>query len=399
MSKQIPQGYKQTKLGIIPEDWEVVKLHKVAAITGGKRIPKGEFLTTEHTGFPYIRVTDMYMGGVNFESLLFVPKHVAPLIKNYRITSNDLFITVAGTLGIIGKIPNKLNNANLTENANKITVNYGSKNFIFFILSSNLIQTKIKSVSTNNAQPKLALEQIRNFIIPIPPIKEQEKIAEILTTWDDAIAKQEQLIEQKQVFKKGLMQQIFSQKRRFKDDNGNDYPVWQEQRLGEIADISTGQSNREDSSLIGKYTFFDRSQEIRTSDIYLFDGEAIIVAGEGQDFIPKYFIGKFDLHQRTYAIMNLKNLITKYLFYYIYMNRGYFFTQAVGSTVKSLRLPLFQKMPVMLPIIPEQNKIADFITLIDDGITKLSEELEQLKLQKKCLMQKLLTGQVRVRIL
>lgn len=81
------------------------------------------------------------------------------------------------------------------------------------------------------------------------------------------------------------------------------------------------------------------------------------------------------------------------------MNRGYFFTQAVGSTVKSLRLPLFQKMPVMLPIIPEQNKIADFITLIDDGITKLSEELEQLKLQKKCLMQKLLTGQVRVRIL
>jgi len=80
---------------------------------------------------------------------------------------------------------------------------------------------------------------------------------------------------------------------------------WEEKKLGEVAFITTGKSNREDSlKEDGIYTFFDRSEDIRTSNKYLFDTEAIIVGGEGQKFIPKYFVGKFDLHQRAYAIMN-----------------------------------------------------------------------------------------------
>src|SRR5690606_16448250 len=103
--------------------------------------------------------------------------------------------------------------------------------------------------------------------------------------------------------------------------------------------------------------FFDRSQEIRKSNRYLFDTEAIIVAGEGSDFIPKYYVGKFDLHQRTYAIMDFEKMIGKYLFYYIYNFRQYFLSQAVGSTVKSLRLPMFEKFKIQIPTIEEQTKI------------------------------------------
>ena len=86
---------------------------------------------------------------------------------------------------------------------------------------------------------------------------------------------------------------------RFKDEQGKDYPDWEEKKLGEIADIRTRKSNREDSVVGGKYIFFDRSEDIRTSNTYIFDKEAIIVAGEGSDFPTKYYKGKFDLHQRT----------------------------------------------------------------------------------------------------
>ncbi|AVC45072.1 hypothetical protein B4919_06915 [Francisella tularensis subsp. novicida] len=165
------------------------------------------------------------------------------------------------------------------------------------------------------------------------------------------------------------------------------YRDWVEKKLGEVAKISTGNSNREDSSLDGEYTFFDRSEDIRTSSIYLFDGEAVIVAGEGQRFIPKYFIGKFDLHQRTYAIMDFKDACGKFIFYKVYTKQNYFLAQAVGSTVKSLRLPMFIKMPLKLPCLQEQTKIANFLSALDDEIELLEQELEQLQLQKKGLMQ------------
>jgi len=185
------------------------------------------------------------------------------------------------------------------------------------------------------------------------------------------------------------MQQIFSQKLRFKDDKGNDFPDWKEKRLEEVAEITTGSSNRQDSNLDGKYTFFDRSEDIRTSNIFLFDAKAIIVAGEGSDFIPKYFIGKFDLHQRTYAIMNFKETIGKFLFYHIHFFRKYFLSQAVGSTVKSLRLPMFQKMPIKLPKKEEQQKIADFLSSIDKSIEIVEKQIEQTQQWKKGLLQKM----------
>ena len=185
---------------------------------------------------------------------------------------------------------------------------------------------------------------------------------------------------------KGINEMLFSQKIRFKDKDRKRFPEWDKRKLGEISTITTGSSNREDSILNGEFTFFDRSQDIRTSNRYLFDQEAIIIPGEGQEFKPKYYIGKFDLHQRTYAIFDFVGGIGKYLYYYISYEDKYLQFQAVGSTVKSLRLPMFQAMPIKLPCIEEQILITNFISHIDEKIKNENQFLNQLENQKMFLL-------------
>ena len=232
----------------------------------------------------------------------------------------------------------------------------------------------------------------------LPPTVEQQKIAQILSTWDKAITTTEQLLANSQQQKKALMQQLLTGKKRLLDEDGVRFSgEWLSKFLGDFCEISTGKSNREDStSSSGMYTFFDRSQDIRTSNIFLFDTEAVIVAGEGQEFVPKYFSGKFDLHQRTYAIMGFANSWGKFIYFYLGHFNSFLLSQAVGSTVKSLRLPMFQKMPIKLPSLKEQQKIATVLTIADREIELLQTKLEALKQEKKALMQQLLTGKRRV---
>ena len=258
---------------------------------------------------------------------------------------------------------------------------------IIYILFIILERINFKNYIVGSTIPHIYFKDYSLTKISLPCLAEQQKIADCLTSIDELIEAEQKQLETLQQHKKGLMQKLFSQEVRFKDNNGKDYPAWKEKKLGEVCEITTGKSNREDSSLDGEYTFFDRSEDIRRSNIYLFDCEAIIIAGEGSDFPPKYFVGKFDLHQRTYAIMKFKGLFGKYLFYYLHQFKNYLVSYAVGSTVKSLRLTIFQKMPISLPSLAEQEKIAGCLSSLDKLIELQTEKITTLKQHKKGLMQ------------
>lgn len=216
--KSLMQQFFPVEGEILPElrfsgfkgKWPKVPLSKICDVKGGKRIPKGNTLSEENTGFPYIRITDMYMGGVDATSVLYISKDVEKTIKNYKISKDDLFITVAGTIGLIGEIPEELNNANLTENANKIVIKSSvKKKYLLQFLTCDHLQIKIKRAITNNAQPKLSLERIRGFAIPLPTEQEQQKIADCLSSIDALITAQTRKNESLKTHKKGLMQQLF----------------------------------------------------------------------------------------------------------------------------------------------------------------------------------------------
>lgn len=252
----------------------------------------------------------------------------------------------------------------------------------------------LRSLSNLGGQQNLSGGIIKSLVVPIPPEQEQIKIVEILSTWDKSIQATERLLENSKTRKKALMKQLLTGMKRLPGFSGD----WRSEQLGNVADITTGSSNRQDSGEEGDYTFFDRSEDIRRSPIFLFDTEAVIVAGEGQSFTPKYFNGKFDLHQRTYAIMNFAGLNARFLFHCLCYSDAWFQKNAVGSTVKSLRLPMFTKMPLSLPSMEEQRSIASLLDTSDLEIQAIEDKLSLLCCEKSALMQQLLTGKKRVKV-
>ena len=162
----------------IPNGWEWCRLGDITSITGGKRVPVGYSLTNQNTGYKYIRVADMKQYSVRNNDVHYISKEIYSLIKNYTISKDDLYITVAGTIGAVGEIPIEFDGANLTENANKIVFTQLNKKCLMYLLSSDYLQAQIKNCTTKVGQPKLAIIRIQNFLLPIPPLKEQQRIVE-----------------------------------------------------------------------------------------------------------------------------------------------------------------------------------------------------------------------------
>lgn len=166
---------------------------------------------------------------------------------------------------------------------------------------------------------------------------------------------------------------------------------WKRVRLGDISDITNGKTNSQDATGDGMYPLFDRSVAIKKSSKYLFDKTAVILPGEGAEFVPRYYSGKFDLHQRAYAIFPNDSVHPVYLFQYLYANRAVFAQRAVGSTVKSLRLPIIQGVDILLPSLPEQKKISVILGTIDEVIQKTDEIIVATEKFKNSLTRELFT--------
>ncbi len=186
-------------------------------------------------------------------------------------------------------------------------------------------------------------------------------------------------------------------KLRFKDENGQDFPEYSRNFITKLCSIKNGNINAEDGSDKGCYRFFDRGIEsVKFADSYFLDKEAIIYAGEGSSFLPKYYFGKFALHQRCYALYDFHNSIAvEYVYQYLLTKNSHFIRYAVGSTVKSLRLGSFNTCEVIIPCLDEQHKIAEFLSTVDEKVEVLEKKLEALNSLKKGFMQKIFSQELR----
>ena len=179
------EAQKETEIGPMPESWEAMPVASLAEVRGGKRMSKGVSLTVEDTGKPYVRVTDFRNHSVAEEKIRFVPKGYEDTIARYTISDTDVYISIAGTIGLVGQVPESLDGANLTENAAKVTSISSDvvTRFLMFALASSTCQSQIARATGRNAQPKLALARLEQIKIPLPPtLNEQREIVAILDT-------------------------------------------------------------------------------------------------------------------------------------------------------------------------------------------------------------------------
>jgi len=154
-----------------------VKISDIAIIKGGKRIPKGKSFSIEKTDYPYIRVSDFKNGTIDINGLKYIDKKIFNQIKNYTINKEDIYISIAGTIGLVGIIPSELDGKSLTENAAKIVINsQNNQKYIYLILKSNDVKKQIDERTKAVGVPKLALKRIETIQIPLPPLLEQQKI-------------------------------------------------------------------------------------------------------------------------------------------------------------------------------------------------------------------------------
>jgi type I restriction enzyme, S subunit len=404
----VPVGYKLTEVGVIPGDWVVKKIAEIGDVKGGKRLPKGASLVNMPNSHPYIRVADMFEGGVHLDGTMYVPEDIAPAIKNYRIYSSDIFISVAGTLGVVGKIPPELDGANLTENADRITNISCDRDLLLYWLMSEQIQSIIDSVKTIGAQPKLALGRIENFIIALPPSREEQRaIAAALSDVDALIASQEAQIAKQRAIKTATMQQLLSGKQRLpgftvrtgyqRTDIGDIPEDWVAKRLGEVCKITTGKKDVNEGNPNGVYPFFTCSRTHTFSDFYSFDTEAILIAGNGDVGTLHYYKGKFEAYQRTYVVSRF-SISPSYIFHYLerYLIPS-LIVDKIGSSIPYIKLGNLLELSIPFPQnIDELNAITTVLYDIDAHITALEAERDKTEAIKQGMMQQLLTGRIRL---
>ena len=262
--------------------------------------------------------------------------------------------------------------------------------FLALTISNGRQQKELSKKAQGKSVVHLHNSDLKEVTLVYPKKEEQTRIGNFFKNLDNTIALHQRQLDNYKELKKVMLQKVFNQKLRFKDDNGNDYPEWESVTLNKICYIKTGNMNVQDSVVEGQYTFFDRSETIKKLDTYSYDEEAIIYPGEGSSFYPKYFKGKYALHQRAYSLSDFKEgCSTKYVYHYLNTKNNHFIRTCVGTTVRSLRMKSFETCEVYLPSYLEQQKIADFLDTMDNQINQISKKVERLREEKKGLLQQM----------
>lgn len=273
--------------------------------------------------------------------------------------------------------------------------------FLYYCLCDKNFFNYADLTSKGTKMPRGTKSAIMKYLVPNIPLCTQNIIASILSNYDKLIQNYKKQIEDLQNIASELYKEWFVRFRfpgHEKATFENGIPVgWKYEKLETYADISTGKCNREDAEEDGLFPLFDRSQEIKKSNSWIKDCEAIIVPGEGTSFIPRYFKGKFNLHQRCYCVEPKQENMGKFLFFLLMLNRHYFLSVATGATVPSLRYNNFAKMKFLLPNIDLCFKFNSIADCIFERIVNLQKQYDNLSTQRDYLLPRLMSGKLEVK--
>lgn len=381
------ENLQKTNLGInVPDGWEIVRLKDL--------FDEKKILSSDSEKYPLYSFT--IENGVCPKSDRYNREH---LLKNkaenkYRIIHKDDFIYNPMNLrfGALGRSKIKFPVAvsayyNIFESKDK-----SDNNYLEAYLKSPRIMNIYDRVAIGSLLEKKRVHMsiFENIEIPYPPKKERDFIAQILTTWDTAIEKTEQLLTQLRRRKQGLMQRLLSGKQRLPGFVGE----WEEVRLGDCLKFGSGKDYKHLSD--GNIPVYGTGGLMTYVNEFLYDGESVGIGRKGTIDKPVFLEGKFWTVDTLFFTHSFSGILPKYTFYVFLLIPWKKYNEASG--VPSLSKKTISNIDTLLPSIKEQTAIAAILTQADQEIEKTENYLTKLREQKKGLMQQLLTGQRRVKL-
>jgi len=401
--QKIPQGYKKTEIGIIPEDWEVKKLveaigEQPSNIVAG---PFGSNLKVEDytkKGVPILRLQNIDEYKFIERDIKYISNKKANELIYHSFKSGDLVLAKLGEpIGKTCIVPNKIKFGIVVADVVRIRVNelYSDPKFIMYILNSDNCRKQLNNDTIGSTRPRVNLNKIRLLFLPLPPLSEQQAIARVLSDVDRLIESLDKLIEKKKMIKKGAMQELLTGRKRLPGFTGE----WVKKKLGEIAEIKKGDlitektAKKGDIPVIGggiEPTYYHNKSNRGPNTI------TISASGANAGYVNFHTYPIFASDCSTIEENNSYDV--KFLYHFLKLKQNDIIKLQTGGAQPHVYPEQLKNLMIYFPpTLEEQQAIAQILSDMDAEIEMLQKKKAKYEKIKKGLMEQLLTGKIRLK--
>lgn len=411
--REAPDGYKFTEIGIIPEDWDFVRIGDLGNFSKGAGIRKDQ-ANSGH--IPCIRYGELYTkhNDIIRKCYSFISRDIAETSR--KLKAGDVLFAGSGeTKEEIGKCAAFIDETEVYAGGDIIIFSpvKGISEFYGYLLNAPFSIKQKASKGQGDAIVHISSSNLADIVIPFPNEIEQKAIAEALSDTDNLIQSIENLIDKKRKIKQGAMQQLLTGKKRLPGFSGE----WEVFKLGEVVQIfnggtpSTSNSRYWDGSIkwctptditSNKSKYLSETAN-KITELGLNNSSAKILPIGTLLFCSRATIGEVKIANCEVATnQGFKSIVTsagvnnEWLYYWLVQNKMSFIEKAIGSTFLEISKKDMKNIEIALPSVEEQKSIAQVLSDMDAEIEALEEQLEKYKTIKQGMMQELLTGRIRL---
>lgn len=359
------------------EEWILEKVQNKFELISGQHLNPSEYTEEQDV----VSQTPYFTGPSDFTTK---ESHISKWsLKSTKTSkSEDLLFTVKGS-GVATMMIQTFPVIAIGRQLMAFRRTEGSTQFLFHRLQP--LKNYFVALASGNMIPGLTRDDLLSAKISFPSLPEQQKIADFLTAVDRRIELLQAKKEKLEAYKKGVMQKIFSQKLRFKDDNGTDFPDWEERQLGEVLTVGSGRDYKHLRE--GSIPLYGTGGLMGYVDNFLYDGESVGIGRKGTIDKPVFLTGKFWTVDTLFYTHSFKNVIPNFVYRLFLMINWKQHNEASG--VPSLSKSTIERLKVTIPTKEEQKKIVQFLTSLDTSTENLNQQLTHTQTWKKGLLQKM----------